>query len=102
MIRISPSFKRQWLYVTTLVILSTVGFLGSIRLIPEVYSAISSWSFGQSSIDHDIYQAVFLTNNQIYFGHLDTHSKFMVLRDVYYIQVDDGNAKGRLVKLGEA
>ncbi len=34
------------------------------------------------------YQAVFLTNNQVYFGRLSNQSsKFANLRDVYYLQI---------------
>jgi hypothetical protein len=34
------------------------------------------------------YQAVFLTNNQVYFGKLyNTRSAFPVLKDIYYLQV---------------
>lgn len=37
------------------------------------------------------YQAVFLDNNQIYFGKVSsTASKFINLKDVYYLQVEQG------------
>lgn len=54
-------------------------------------------------------QAVFLTNGQVYFGHLtNTNDKFVVLSDVYYLQQDrsqlqsgDTNQKQvNLIKLG--
>jgi hypothetical protein len=39
------------------------------------------------SFNNDSYQAVFLTNNQVYFGKLsDANSEYPVLTDVYYIQ----------------
>lgn len=56
------------------------------------------------------YQAVFLTNNQVYFGKLSkADSTFPVLRDIYYLQVtqvlqprpeDQPVQRLQLVKLG--
>ncbi len=66
-----------------------------------------------TSIDSTTYQAVFLDNNQIYFGHLkNVNSQFPELTDVYYVQLSEsvpanskGNKKlvptGRVIKLGE-
>src|SRR3990167_1368226 len=40
-----------------------------------------------SYINGDQYQAVFLTNNQVYFGKItELNKKFVVLKDVYYIE----------------
>lgn len=51
-------------------------------------------------IDTATYQAVFLTNDQIYFGRLkNVSSDYLVLSDVYYAKVNDSGA-GQLVKLG--
>ena len=51
-------------------------------------------------IDSDTYQAVFLTNDQIYFGYLkDINSDFLILSDVYYVKISEEGA-GQLVKLG--
>lgn len=65
----------------------------------------------QNIIDPSTYQAVFLDNNQTYFGHLkNINSDFLVLSDVYYVQLQEVPSKknvptqaptGRLVKLGE-
>ena len=54
-------------------------------------------------IDTDTYQAVFLSNNQIYFGHLiNIDSQYPVLADVYYVRLEGSDAtSGRLVRLGE-
>lgn len=54
-------------------------------------------------IDKNAYQAVFLSNNQIYFGHLTIDSKdYLKLRDVYYIQIsEEKQTKNRLVRLGD-
>ncbi len=57
------------------------------------------------------YQAVFLTNNQVYFGKLsDKNSRYVTLSDIYYIQVSqplqsqtpasNPQANLNLVKLG--
>ena len=51
-------------------------------------------------IDSNTYQAVFLTNDQIYFGRLkNISSDYLILSDVYYVKVSEGGA-GQLVKLG--
>lgn len=53
-------------------------------------------------IDQATYQAVFLANDQIYFGKLKgIDSQYLILDDVYYVKLEDENAtSGRLVKLG--
>jgi hypothetical protein len=41
--------------------------------------------------DNDAYQAVFLTNGQVYFGKLSrTNSQYPVLTNIYYLQVSQG------------
>ncbi len=56
-------------------------------------------------IDPNVYQAVFLENKQLYFGHLkNADSLSPTLYDVYYVQVDDTAPRAqrnRLVRLGE-
>lgn len=63
------------------------------------------------------YYAVFLTNEQVYFGHLsNVNDQFITIKDIYYLQIDqalqstdeskkvDANAEGSklaLVKLGQ-
>ena len=71
------------------------------------------WRFGNAffGLGSNSYQAVFLTNNQVYFGRLmKRNSQYPVLRDVYYLQITqalqprDQNAPAatniNLVKLG--
>lgn len=57
----------------------------------------------------DSYQAVFLTNNQVYFGKLtETRGNYAVLTDIFYLQVQPtlqpsqpaANPNVNLVKLG--
>ncbi|MDO8430089.1 MAG: hypothetical protein Q7S73_01865 [bacterium] len=64
------------------------------------------WLPGQSSAD--TYQAVFLTNNQVYFGKLsDKDDQYPVLTDIYYLRVtqplqpSQPNPNVNLVKLGD-
>lgn len=52
-------------------------------------------------IDPSTYQAVFLTNDQIYFGRLkNISSDYFILMDVYYVRINDDSA-GQLIKLGQ-
>jgi len=49
------------------------------------------------------YQAVFLSNDQIYFGHLKRESReseYLTLTDVYYVKIAE-DSTGQLVKLGQ-
>jgi hypothetical protein len=63
----------------------------------------------KSYVDSDKLQAVFLTNDQVYFGKIDTlNNKYVVLSDIYYLRTQDANANTSastnnnvsLVKLG--
>ena len=82
-----------------------------------VYAVISTKGFGlldkKSITSNGTWHAVFLTNGQVYFGHLKGQtSQFATLADIYYLQVDqqqnlqpDKNAaaaqpKLTLIKLG--
>jgi len=57
------------------------------------------------------YQAVFLTNGQVYFGHLDSSRELYELTDIYYLQVNQDLQRAAedvsnkpdltLIKLGE-
>ena len=97
----APRWRRMW-GVRNLAI---VGFL-------VVVAGVGAWTYFGGSSDGLLgsagtYQAVFLDNNQVYFGKLSSErSQYPVLRDIYYLQanrdgstpvsVDDVN----LVKLG--
>lgn len=62
-------------------------------------SSDKSVSVGGLKIDQGRYQAVFLTNGQVYFGKINSHnSTYLELVDIYYLQVkpvlqqgDEGN-----------
>lgn len=58
-----------------------------------VFAVVSTKGFGyldkKSSASKSGWQAVFLSNGQVYFGHLtDQSSQFATLTDIYYLQVD--------------
>lgn len=53
--------------------------------------------------DPATYQAVFMDNDQIYFGRLknvDPNSEYLLLTDVYYVKVNEDSV-GQLIKLGQ-
>lgn len=82
---------------------------GIILIIALIVSALL-FAFNRSQIDSSKYQAVFLTNGQVYFGKLhDYYTSRPYLTDVYYIQAPEGNGTSatnvdtsnqQLVKLG--
>jgi len=90
--------------------------IGSILLVAAL--AAGSWFFYQSSttanIDNSKYQAVFLTNGQVYFGKLQMlNGNYIKLTDVYYLQAQttdttadlqattkDNSSDVQLIKLG--
>ncbi len=79
--------------------------------------SISSESSQNLKINDSSYYAVFLNNDQVYFGHLsNVNDQFLTIKDIYYLQIDqslqstdeskkvDANAEGSklaLVKLGQ-
>ena len=59
------------------------------------------------NVQEDAWQAVFLSNNQVYFGHLEELNKgYVALTDIYYLQANQLLQQGAaapdlsLVKLG--
>lgn len=88
--------------IIVIICLVAVGFV--IGIIIES-SFLTDWlrydGYNKNSfIDPDAYQAVFLTNDQIYFGRLkNINSDYLILSDVYYIKVSE-NGAGQMVKLG--
>ena len=75
--------------------------IGILTVLPLINSLKYDRYDKNDFIDSNVYQAVFLTNDQIYFGRLKNISPdYLILSDVYYVKVNDGGA-GQLVKLGE-
>lgn len=53
------------------------------------------WGGGAAAVKSSDYQAVFLTNGQVYFGKLsDTHDQYATLTDIYYLQVNQPQIQG--------
>lgn len=94
---------------------NTTLVLGAVAaLVIILIGAIAAWALngGSSSsavIDNSKYQAIFLTNNQNYFGKLQSlNSDYFKLTDIYYLQApqastetDDTSSSQKLVKLGD-
>jgi hypothetical protein len=71
--------KKVWVAVIAVIVLIVVGVLGWWG-----YSKMAS----PDGIKTDRYQAVFLTNGQVYFGKLaNVKSDYVELSDIYYLQV---------------
>lgn len=74
--------KKGWIFVLVLlIIIVLVGFLFF-----SINSGEDILGFSEKSSN---YQAVFLVNNQVYFGKLTKiNSQYPVLKDIYYLQVN--------------
>ena len=74
--------------------------VGGISIFPLINSVKYDRYDKKDFIDSSAYQAVFLTNDQIYFGRLkNISSDYLILSDVYYVKVNEEGV-GQLVKLG--
>lgn len=91
------------LYVLYAIVIIALGYL--------VYATkgFGIWKNASSGINDKNYQAVFLTNGQVYFGKVASmNAKEVVLQDIYYLQVqqvqpkpeDQPQQKLTLIKLG--
>ncbi len=93
------TFNKYTIYLAVFFLL-TIAILSVVLLGSKVYQLTQ-----MVKVDPNVYQAVFLTNNQIYFGHLsNTDSPNPILGYVYYIQVAENASRtqgNRLVRLGE-
>jgi hypothetical protein len=77
--------KMPWIILTLVVVVIIVlGVLFRDKLFKANNSAKPAATAGQGSG----YQAVFLTNGQVYFGKItDMSSSYVTLKDIYYLQV---------------
>ena len=82
---------------------------GAVIVVALAYIAVAGFPMDWSKAKSKSWQAVFLTNGQVYFGHIVRDSeKTIVLRDVYYLQTAPPLQQGEqpaqpdvtLVKLG--
>jgi hypothetical protein len=76
---------------------------GIIALIVVIAIAVGGWLLVNqynstpkgAAVEKDAYQAVFLTNGQVYFGHLqNTSGEYLSLNDIYYLQVQQSLQPG--------
>jgi hypothetical protein len=69
--------KRLWTVILVVAVVVLLGVLYYFKVIP-----------GTIFSGRNVYQAVFLTNGQVYFGKLTNEkSTYAVLRDVFYLQI---------------
>ena len=70
---------------------------GVVALLLIAALAVGAWMLlgqksGSSLIDNNKYQAVFLTNGQVYFGKLTDRGEQMLLTKIFYLQATDASA----------
>jgi hypothetical protein len=65
-------------------LLTLLAILGILGLLLKGFKTVSA----DSAINKKAYQALFLTNGQVYFGHLSqVQDNYVKLKDIYYLQV---------------
>ncbi len=106
--KISISPKNLLIAIVVIVLLGGVGYLGLKQVKNEVKSKTAS-----EATDSNKYQAVFLTNGQVYFGKLtDNGGNYIKLTDIFYLQSKDQSVQPKsaasadqsnltLIKLGK-
>lgn len=78
--------KKSW-FILFIVLLVVV--VAGMMIFGKGIRGTSTYDKSAGAIDKNLYQAVFLINNQVYFGKLvNENSQFPVLRDIYYLQVN--------------
>lgn len=61
--------------------------LVALLVVAGLLAAFMAWQSGLGAIKRDRYQAVFLTNGQVYFGKINSMTgDTVVLKDIYYLQ----------------
>ena len=100
MLKLSKKHILSVAGVVIIVNLVLVAFLLSVKISS---SRDNSKRIFEKMVDSNTYQAIFLSNDQIYFGHLKRESReseYLTLTDVYYVKVAE-DSTGQLVKLGQ-
>lgn len=97
--KVKSSGDNKWFRIASATLL--IGIAGLCALIALAVSRPSTTGEGRY-LNRDAYQAIFLTNGQVYFGNIDTiNSKYIHLTKIYYLtQTGDNNNNYSLVKLG--
>lgn len=74
---------RKWLFIATAALIVVAAVVIGIFMFKNMTNTDT-----ESAIKRDGYQAVFLTNNQVYFGRLTQIDKsYLTMTHVYYLQV---------------
>ena len=100
---IKPDQRSLKLFNT--IILAILLVLVTVLALVYLYRMV--WQEGVQAVDKLAYQAVFLANDQVYFGHLSAiNTDYPILDDVYYVQIlspgpasDKSASAGRVVRL---
>lgn len=79
--------QRQWSTKNILTAIAILIVIGGLAKVGSNYGFLPSSDFPRASGKR--WQAVFLINNQVYFGHLKNFNRgYAVLDDVFYLQVN--------------
>jgi hypothetical protein len=95
------AIPRRTVYRTMWIIVTAIGILLLAFIILQIVRTVRPPDSLAGAINSDQYQAVFLTNGQVYFGKLTAPGgDFYYLRHVYYLTSPPGQKGGRqLAKL---
>lgn len=86
---VKKRFSGKWLRIGAVALLFCLTIL--------VAAVVALLAIGGPSqgkyVNSKVYQAVFLTNGQVYFGHIkDVNSNYINLTNIYYLQSSTGNS----------
>ncbi len=88
----APSLASKVLVI--LLIISSLVFIANMTLQLAGKRGSTPQSTGSAAVDENGYQAIFLTNGQVYFGRLDDiNSQYVKVNDIYYLQVQQTDGK---------
>ena len=90
----SSSFKKMRDFCASCYPRSGAGWLAFLLALAILWKIGSSFgvlpSLSFPSVDGNKYQAVFLTNGQVYFGHIkEANRDYAMLSDIYYLRVSE-------------
>ena len=86
-------FVRKYFVVVLGLLAIILGVLLIAILVNKLNFTVAEKKNLKNLFSEDLYQAVFLSNDQIYFGHLKkADSDFVILTDVYYVKVNESGA----------
>jgi hypothetical protein len=87
-----PSLASKILVI--LLIVASLVFIANMTLQLAGKRGSTPLSTGSAAVDEAGYQAIFLTNGQVYFGKLDdVNSQYVKVTDIYYLQVQQADGK---------